>query len=264
MSNIIQPTPAILEQYHRDGFLVLPDLLSPDEVAGLKSGLERVFAQHSPIADLYHMQAIWRPMLFEHGPEFDAIIDHPGIANFVDAVLGDDCHLIAHTGLRTSPGKTISFWHLDDACRLPIPAGVQLDPRIPMPTYTMNMNYYLCDVDEELGPTQFLPGSHRAGRSPTEADNDANGNPTYEGRTFVNSCGKAGTLVLWNDQTWHRGGPNVSNGRTRWVIQTPFARRWVAQRFYPFVNYHMPEDVIARATPRRKRLLGFHNIGAYG
>ena len=175
MSNIIQPTPAILEQYHRDGFLVLPDLLSPDEVAGLKSGLERVFAQHSPIADLYHMQAIWRPMLFEHGPEFDAIIDHPGIANFVDAVLGDDCHLIAHTGLRTSPGKTISFWHLDDACRLPIPAGVQLDPRIPMPTYTMNMNYYLCDVDEELGPTQFLPGSHRAGRSPTEADNDANG-----------------------------------------------------------------------------------------
>ena len=31
-----------------------------------------------------------------------------------------------------------------------------------------------------------------------------------------------------------------------------------------FLNYHMPEDVIARATPRRKRLLGFHNIGAYG
>jgi hypothetical protein len=48
------------------------------------------------------------------------------------------------------------------------------------------------------------------------------------------------------------------------VIQTPFARRWVAQRFWPFVNYHLPEEVIARATPRRKRLLGFHGIGAYG
>ncbi|MEY3773472.1 MAG: hypothetical protein RLZZ129_252, partial [Verrucomicrobiota bacterium] len=63
---------------------------------------------------------------------------------------------------------------------------------------------------------------------------------------------------------WHRGGPNVSKGRIRWVIQTPFARRWVAQRFWPFVNYHLPEEVIARATPRRKRLLGFHGIGAYG
>ncbi len=264
MSRIVKPTPEILAQFHRDGFLVLPGLLSPEEVTTYRTALERVFAQHSPEADIYHMQEIWRPKLFEHGAEFDTLIDHPGIAEFIDAVLGEDCHLIAHTGLRTSPGKTITFWHLDDVCRLPIPEGVTLDPRIPMPVYTINMNYYLCDVDEALGPTQFIPGSHRAGRSPRESDNDAHGNPTYEGRTLVNSCGPAGTLVLWNDQTWHRGGPNVSDGRIRWVIQTPFARRWVAQRFWPFVNYHMPEEVIARATPRRKRLLGIHGIGAYG
>ncbi len=264
MANVVTPTPEVLAQFHRDGFLILPNLLSPEEVATYKAGLERAFAQHSADADLYGMQAIWRPKLFEQGPEFDSLIDHPGIAQFVDAVLGDDCHLIALTGLRTSPGKTITFWHLDDTCRFPIPAGVSLDSHIPMPVFTINMNYYLCDVDEELGPTQLIPGSHRAGRPPTEADNDAHGNPTYEGRSYVNSCGKAGTLVLWNDQVWHRGGPNLSAGRTRWVIQTPFARRWVAQRFWPFVNYHLPEDVIARATPRRKRLLGFHNIGAYG
>ncbi len=264
MSLIVKPTPEILAQFHRDGFLVLPGLLSSTEVTTCRTALERVFARHSPDADIYHAQEIWRPKLFEHGPEFDSLIDHPGIADFIDAVLGEDCHLIAHTGLRTSPGKTITFWHLDDVCRFPIPEGVALDPRIPMPVYTINMNYYLCDVDEALGPTQFILGSHRAGRSPRESDNDANGNPTFEGRTLVNSCGPAGTLVLWNDQTWHRGGPNVSDGRIRWVIQTPFARRWVAQRFWPFVNYHMPEEVIARATPRRKRLLGFHGIGAYG
>jgi ectoine hydroxylase-related dioxygenase (phytanoyl-CoA dioxygenase family) len=264
MPNIVTATPEVLAQFHRDGFLVLPDMLSPAEVATYKAGLERAFAQYSSDAELYGMQAIWRPKLFEQGSEFDSIIDHPGIAQFVDAVLGDDCHLIALTGLRTSPGKTITFWHLDDTCRFPIPAGLSLDPRIPMPVFTINMNYYLCDVDEELGPTQLIPGSHRAGRPPTAADNDASGNPTYEGRSYVNSCGKAGTLVLWNDQVWHQGGPNVSKDRIRWVIQTPFARRWVAQRFWPFVNYHLPEEVIARATPRRKRLLGFHNIGAYG
>jgi ectoine hydroxylase-related dioxygenase (phytanoyl-CoA dioxygenase family) len=133
-----------------------------------------------------------------------------------------------------------------------------------MPTYVINMNYYLCDVDDELGPTQFIPGSHRAGRAPRPEDNDANGNPVFEGRTMVSSAGKAGTLVLWNDQTWHRGGPNLSQGRIRWVIQTPFARRAIGLRYWPHVNYHMPEAVIARATPRRKRLLGFHPIGAYG
>ncbi len=30
MSRIIKPTPEILEQFNRDGFLVLHDILSPD------------------------------------------------------------------------------------------------------------------------------------------------------------------------------------------------------------------------------------------
>jgi ectoine hydroxylase-related dioxygenase (phytanoyl-CoA dioxygenase family) len=262
--SVVVPTPELLAQFNRDGFLVLPDVLSPAEVTTLQAGLERVFSQYSPEAEIYHMQDIWRPKMFEHGEEFEALIDHPGIADFAEAVLGNDCHMIAETGLKTSPGKTITFWHVDDAVRFPLPDGVKLDPRIVLPTYVINMNYYLCDVDEELGPTQFIPGSHRAGRAMRPEDNDASGNPTWEGRGMVSSTGKAGTLVLWNDQTWHRGGPNVSNGRIRWVIQTPFARRWVSLRYWPHVNYHLPEAVIARANPRRKRLLGFHPIGAYG
>ncbi|MDB6095088.1 MAG: putative protein involved in biosynthesis of mitomycin antibiotics/polyketide fumonisin [Verrucomicrobia bacterium] len=262
--SVLVPTPELLEQFNREGFLVLPDMLSPQEVITLRTGLERVFNQHSPEADIYHMQDIWRPKMFEHGEEFEALIDHPNIADFAETVLGKDCHMIAETGLKTSPGKTITFWHLDDVCRFPIPEGVKLDPRIPVPTYVINMNYYLCDVDEELGPTQFIPGSHRAGRAPRPEDNDASGNPVWDGRTMVSSPGKAGTLVLWNDQVWHRGGPNLSEGRIRWVIQTPLARRAIALRYWPHVNYHMPEDVIARANPRRKRLLGFHPIGAYG
>ena len=44
----------------------------------------------------------------------------------------------------------------------------------------------------------------------------------------------------------------------------PWTADAVSQRYWPHVNYHMPEEVIARANPRRKRLLGFHSIGAYG
>lgn len=264
MSRIIKPTPEILEQFHRDGFLILHDILSPDEITKVRTGLERAFSKFSPDAELYHMQEIWRPKLFEQGPEFDFMLDHPGVAELMEALLGDNYHLIALTGLRTSPGKTITFWHLDDTCRFSIPAGQKLPDGIPMPVFTINMNYYLCDVDDDMGPTQLIPGSHRAGRSPTDADKDAKGNPTYEGRSYVSSSGKAGTLVLWNDQVWHQGGPNLSNGKIRWVLQTPFARRWVAQRFYPFVNYQMPQEVINRVTPKQKRILGFHGIGAYG
>jgi hypothetical protein len=69
---------------------------------------------------------------------------------------------------------------------------------------------------------------------------------------------------MWHDQVWHRGAPNQTDDRVRWVQQAPYGRRFIAQRFYPFINYRMPEAILERANPRRKRLLGLHRIGAYG
>lgn len=264
MSTVLLPTPEIVAQFHRDGFLAVPGVLSSAEVATLRAGLGRVFATPNPEAQMYGYEANWRSKMFEHGPEFEALLDHPGIAQFIDHCLGEDCHLIANNALRTGPGQAISGWHVDECVRFPLPRGVALDPRVVMAPCVINSHYYLEDVDEEVGPTQFIPGSHRSGRSPGLEDLDANGNPTWDGRGLVSTPGPAGTCILWHDQVWHRGGPNVSSGRTRWALQKAFARRWVAQRFWPFVNYRVPEDIIARATPRRKRLLGFHAIGAYG
>jgi hypothetical protein len=48
------------------------------------------------------------------------------------------------------------------------------------------------------------------------------------------------------------------------VQQAPYGRRFIAQRFYPFVNNRMPEAVLERAGPRRRRLFGLHPAGAYG
>lgn len=262
--SVIDPTPELLAQYERDGFLVIPDVLPPSEVATLRAGVERVFATPSAEAELYGMPEIWRPKMFEYGEEFEALIDHPNIMPLIETILGETCHVIANSALRTVPGKTISFWHADDEIRFPRPDDVPWDPRLTVPTLNINLMYYLCDVDAELGPTEFIPGSHRAGRQPREEDNDANGNPVYDGQHMVKSCGKAGTCVMWNDQTWHRGGPNTSDGRIRWVIQAPYAKRYIAQRFYPFINYRIPQEILDRANPRRKRLLGLHAIGAYG
>ncbi len=254
------------EQFQRDGYLVLPGILSKAEVSILLEGVKKAFDKPSDEAALYGetMQRIWRPKMFEHGREFEALIDHPKVIDLVENILGKDCHLVANSALRTGPGDGISGWHADETIRFPRPKGVPLDPRIPVPCFLLNFNYYLCDVDLELGPTQFIPGSHRSGRMPDDGDRDSDGNPTYEGKSVVSAVGAAGTAVLWHDQTWHRGAPNISKDRTRWVQQAPYGRRYIAQRFYPFLNYHMAEDILERANPRRKRLLGVHDIGAYG
>jgi ectoine hydroxylase-related dioxygenase (phytanoyl-CoA dioxygenase family) len=251
---------ARIEQFHRDGYLVIPDALAPDQAERLRAGVERAFAEPDAEAEFYGpgLAKIWRPKMFERGEPFEELVDNPRIIDLVEAILGADCHLIANSALRTGPGEGISNWHADEVIRFPRPRDVPLDPRIPVPCFVLNFNYYLCDVDEELGPTQFVPGSHRSGRQPDP------GELSYEGREKVSGVGPAGTAVMWHDQTWHRGAPNRTPDRVRWVQQAPYGRRFIAQRFYPFINYRMPEAILERASPRRKRLLGLHGIGAYG
>jgi len=254
-----------LEQFTRDGFLVIPDALSADQVSALLSAVQRAFNQPSAEADLYHMPDMWRPKMFEQEQVFEDLVDNPAVIDLIESVVGNDCHIIANSALRTTSGKGISFWHVDETVRFPRPVDVPLDARIPMPCFIVNLNYYLCDVDEDLGPTQFVPGSHRSGRQPRDPeDYAAPDSPVYEGQGVVSAVGKAGTCVMWHDQTWHRGAINHTPDRIRWVQQVPYGRRFIAQRFYPFINYTFPEQILARSTPRRQRLFGKHGLGAYG
>ncbi|MDA0322033.1 MAG: phytanoyl-CoA dioxygenase family protein [Verrucomicrobia bacterium] len=256
----------LIEQFDRDGFLVIPNALTKHEAEQVRRGVERTFAQPDETANLYGgIAASWRPTMFERGEEFEALVDNPRIIDIVEAILGNDCHLIAMSALKTGPGESVApMFHVDETVRFPRPKDVPLDPRIPVPCSNLNLNYYLCDVDEELGPTQLVPTSHRSGRAPEPADHDKRGLPAYEGRHAVFATGEAGTAVMWHDQIWHRGAPNRSKDKIRWVQQSPYASRFIAQRFRPFINYHFPDEILARANPRRRRLFGDHPPGAYG
>lgn len=249
--------PSLLEQFHREGFLVLRNVLSSGEVEILRRGVERAFEEPS---DGYG-HAI-RVRMFERGEEFENLIDHPNMIELIEAILGADCHLIAQNALKTGPGESVaSGFHADGAVYFPFLTEAKLDPEIRLPCFVVNMNYYLVDVPDELGPTQLIPGSHRSGRNP-DRPNDPT--LTFEGRGTVNATGNAGDVVLWHDQVWHRGMPNSSTDKYRIVQQGAYGKRFISQRFYPFINYHMAESIIERANPRRRRLLGLHGRGAYG
>ena len=252
------PTPeqlaAWLADFERDGFVVLRGVLSTAEC--LEMGAQVVQAYDEPdVAG--STSTIIRHQMFLKGAIFEDLLDRSPVIDFVEAVLGNTCHLISENAIFTRPGQGIDTWHVDEAVHFPRPSDVPLDPRIAVPCFVVQALYYLVDVDEAIGPTQFVPGSQRSGRKPDPE-------LVYDGKGVVNVIARAGDCLLQNGQAWHRGATNMTSDRSRVVQQVSYARRFIQQRFYPFVNYHMPEDLLARSSPRRQRILGIHPRGAYG
>jgi ectoine hydroxylase-related dioxygenase (phytanoyl-CoA dioxygenase family) len=197
--------------------------------------------------------------MFRRGPQFAAMLDRPPVVDLAEQILGDTCHVIANNTVYTEPGTGVDHWHVDETVLVPVPEGARLPEGMDMPCFVVTAMYYLTDVPMELGPTQIVPGSHRSGRLPPRSGDEL----VWDGRGYVSLLARAGDCVVLNGQTWHRGATNRS-GHHRIVLQVSYGRRYISQRFWPFVNFSLPEDVWASAPPRRRRLLGEHPHGPYG
>jgi ectoine hydroxylase-related dioxygenase (phytanoyl-CoA dioxygenase family) len=246
------------QEFSRDGFLRIPGVLAPEEIEALKAGVDRVFEDERFEDNRYSDYIAVR--LFETAPIFEEMLTREPIIGLVESVLGNDCHLIAQNAVRNRPGEAIDFFHADDLVILPVAEGMERhDARLTMPIFILTVQIPLTDIPSlEYGPTEYVPGSHYSGRQPNDTKN-----PSFESQSPVPVLCNAGDIYLHNGQCWHRGAPNTST-RTRYLFQLSYGQRWVSQRFYPFVNYRMPEEVLERADDRRKRVLGVHPKGAYG
>ena len=246
---------AWVEQFHRDGYLFLQNVLTPDMTAELRDDLDRTLRENNEEGDgviqLHHR-------MFETSPANLRLFDMEPIVTFAEALIDKSCHVVHNNSFRTPLGKGITTWHQDDAPHYIVTQG-EPPTNVRLPVLLFTANYYLTDVPAvEYGPTQFIPGSHLFGASPPSSMEG-----TRWEEKIVSCLGPAGSVVLFNNQVWHRGGPNRSD-RVRYMTQVSYGRRMVNHFFYPFMNYQMPEHVYRSANPRLKRLLGFLPSGAYG
>jgi ectoine hydroxylase-related dioxygenase (phytanoyl-CoA dioxygenase family) len=239
------------ERFHRDGFLVLHNILTTEQVAELKADLATAISKPQPGEQEY--QAGLRCRLFENSKANADLFEQEPITTLAEALIAPDCHVVHNNGFSTPSGTRLAPWHQDDAPHFLVTEG-EVPKNIHLPVLLFTANYYLTDVSyPEAGPTVVIPGSHRFGRQC----------PDEPAETPAHACGPAGSVVLFNNQTWHCSGFN-SSGRDRMVCQVSYARRLIGHKYYPFMNYQMPEHMYEDASPRRKRLLGFLPTGAYG
>jgi hypothetical protein len=138
------------------------------------------------------------------------------LRQFLAPVLGIDMRLHGYTVIVSHPAASLQRIHRDHAFLFTEP-GVSQN----LPTYAINIAVPLTDIEVDMGPTGFWPGSHRWPRDQK---------PLAETITAV--ALQRGDCQLLDYRTLHAGLPNKTM-RVRPIIYMIFSRSW----FFDDVNH---------------------------
>ena len=247
-----------VDEFHRNGFLFIENVLPPEWCAELRKDLDWALQENPNDLNITSKTIQLCHRMFEHSQANLRLFDLEPIVSFAEALVAENCHVIHNNSFRCLPGGGITNWHQDDAPHYIVNDG-EPPTNVHLPVLFFTANYYLTDVTEiEHGGTEVIPGSHLFGAQLPAALEGTK----WEKQVHYN-LGEAGSVAMFNNQVCHRGGPNQSK-RTRYITQITYARRMIGHKYYPFMNYIMPEHIYTDASPRLRRLLGFLERGAYG
>jgi hypothetical protein len=243
-----------------DGYAYLPAVINAAEVVELRACMDELtaiaesFDRHRTPEDGGFLNKSINNV-FNRDPLFLQYLDQPGVIELAEAVHSSDCHVIGMTAWLTGPGRPDQRLHTD-WLPLTLPEDLLADPRVKVPIFITTAHFYLDDNTEELGPTKFVPGSHRSGRSPDGAMH-------WSGVEEQSILCSAGDVVIFRSEVWHRGSANRSN-QIRYLLQVHYAQRMITQKFPPYLNrFQFDEPILSQATPRQRRLLGDHRQSNY-
>lgn len=267
-----------IEQFHTNGFLVVPDVLNKEVCAQLRIDLDtahsvkknrkkglikRMFEHSSANLELFWQEPIVtfaEKLIADNGS--DEVLPGENLQAYSKGIPScNEIHVFHNNSFIIKSGHAGlggSSWHQDDTPHFNSLDGNPVT-NIKLNVLAITCLYYLTDVlTPDYGPTQFIKGSHLFGLHCTNerAENHQD--------KMVSALGAAGTCVIVNNQTWHRGGPNLSQ-QNRYVTQISYGKRLIGHKYGSFMNYKMPEHIYADIDdPRKLRLLGFLGHGAYG
>ncbi len=268
-----EPAPQASTDLERDGFAVVPGLVSQSDVADLRRELTELFETTRPEARMAGSTesdyADFRYEALNCSPAAQRTVAHPGILEIIEPLLGEDCHVVSNTAWWNQPQREKAPfdvgnpWHVDAGPHVPRAEGIPWDDRIPYPIFMIGCHVLLQDCPISSGPTGFVPRSHTSGLLPPEPDE--NGAILYEGRGPVVPVGAAGDVVFFVSDVWHRRMPTGPDDTGRFFLQMQYGRRDIAQRLRTTskVN-HLSEAAIGRASTERERtVVGLHPAGFF-
>jgi len=182
-----------------NGYLPLGRILTPEQIANMIRRLDKLAELEGEDAgkELHQEGGTIRVSnLVNKGPMFQIGFSHPRVLAAVQHVIGPRFKLSSLDCRMALPGQGHQAFHADWR------SGVA-----PGDYYVCNSMWLLDDFTVENGATRVVPGSHRSGKHPKDALEDAAQRHPQE----IQLTAPSGTVIVFNSHLWHAGGLNQTD-----------------------------------------------------
>lgn len=229
--------------FHRDGFVVVRNALSPEQLAFLRDGCDRVIhevvsmdrnRQGNRGSHRYSFGSASRTGQLLHYPEWAMLVDLPTLTPILSAIFGAPtymCHggagdmclpgAVEYQRLHSDMGDRIEhdgnhLWSFRDH------RGQLTYRDLPVPSVTCN--FLMVDFTPINGPIRQIPGTqHSHEPVPTLAEE-----PEWMKLSTVCPA-PAGSVVIRDIRAWHGGTPNLSD-HVRAIPNVEFWAPWYREQ----------------------------------
>ena len=223
-----------IDSINERGFSVLPDLLTPEQVASVKTALEPWLQQRLMGRNEFEGTRSERVYaLLAKVPMLAMIVEHPAILALADHFLAPNYLLSANLAINVHPGETPQAFHADHAS-VPNCNRTEFNG--------LSTIWAFDDFTDDNGATEVIPGSHRSEAPP---DPDA---------SLEKVVMSAGSAVVFHGSLYHRGGANHS-ARPRLGITPQYCQPWLRQ--LENMVLCVPPDLAGGFSLRVQEMLGY-------
>jgi ectoine hydroxylase-related dioxygenase (phytanoyl-CoA dioxygenase family) len=223
---------ADLAAVRRDGYVILPDLLTSDELAEIRESIApHLDRQGRNNFEGHATQRVYS--VLNKTSSCDRIADHPRVLAILDRLLMPNYLLSMLQAINILPREQRQILHTDDSF-YPLPR-----PRAALSAATI---WAIDGFTADNGATDIIPGSHLWGdQLPAEDDR----------QPVVMS---AGSCVFFLGTLWHGGGANRST-QPRLALTAQYCEPWL--RTQEAFALSMTRDTVRRVSEDIRRMLGY-------
>lgn len=226
-------TQADLAQIEKQGYVVIEDVLSAEELATIKAEIEPLLKETGRNAfEGYKTQRLYAVLTKTRA--LDRLVDHPRILAMLDKMFMPNYLLSQLQVINLLPGESGQPLHYDDDF-YPIPR-----PRAGLGAASI---WAIDDFTHTNGATVIVPNSHTW-------DDERKPQP----EEAISAVMKAGSVLFYPGTLWHGGGANQSDAN-RLAVTCQYCEPWLRTQENYFLG--TPLEVVAEVSEDIRRMLGY-------